>query len=121
MDRGAMDDLEPQITALPDSEPARQLAFQALGSEEALQRLLALHPSCAHLDQALSFYNAAGRPEESRKIEDRLAQREQRKQAVESRLASRAGRKVELASRAAGRAQREEERAGRIAARETKT
>src|SRR5205807_9791533 len=32
-----------------------------------------LHPSCTHPSPALSVYNAAGRPDESRKTEDRLA------------------------------------------------
>jgi uncharacterized protein DUF3858 len=43
-----------------------------LQTEDSLDRLLALHPSCAHLGDALNFYSTTGNPAASQKIEKQL-------------------------------------------------
>ncbi|PYP87291.1 MAG: hypothetical protein DMG65_17565 [Candidatus Angelobacter sp. Gp1-AA117] len=59
--------------ALPDAEAVEQLVFEVLHSEESLQRLLALHPSCAYFGEAMEFYDSTGRQDEAEKMESRLA------------------------------------------------
>jgi tetratricopeptide (TPR) repeat protein len=58
---------------LPDSEAAQEAEFQMTGNQDALQRLVALHPSCSHLMRARKFLSSLGQLEEARKFEQRLA------------------------------------------------
>jgi len=46
--------------AFPDSEAAQQASFELFRDQNSLQRLIALHPSCAHLSQAVKFFYANG-------------------------------------------------------------
>jgi cellulose synthase operon protein C len=56
---------------LPDSEAAQLVALELSRGEDSLRRLVALHPSCSHLSQALSFF--AGQPRERQNLIQQLA------------------------------------------------
>lgn len=77
LNRGEYQEHKQEITdlaaALPDAEAVQQLVFEVLHNEEPLQRLLALHPSCAYLGEAMDFYSSGGRQDEAEKMESRLA------------------------------------------------
>ncbi len=62
----------------PQSETAVHLAFslsraKPMEAENLLARLLELHPSCAHLSEALEFYNAGGELNNAQRVEQQLA------------------------------------------------
>ncbi|HKD15986.1 MAG TPA: DUF3857 domain-containing protein [Candidatus Angelobacter sp.] len=59
--------------ALPDSEAAQQASFELFRDENSLERLMALHPSCAHLSQALKFFYANGDQAGVMNVEKQLA------------------------------------------------
>jgi tetratricopeptide (TPR) repeat protein len=61
----------------PQSETALQLAFNLSRSQtnapELMARLLELHPSCAHLAEAVKFYSSAAEQDKAAQLEQRLA------------------------------------------------
>jgi len=65
------------LSGRPESEAALELAFNLSRSQaEApglLARLLAVHPSCARLAEAVKFYSAAGEQDRAGKLEQQMA------------------------------------------------
>src|SRR5215472_15520799 len=59
--------------ALPDSEAVQQASFELFRDRNSLQRLMALHPSCAHLSQAVKFFYANGDQAAGMNTEKQLA------------------------------------------------
>jgi hypothetical protein len=61
----------------PQSETALQLAFNfsrnQTNAPEFLARLLAVHPSCAHLVEAVRFYSSAAEHDKAAQLEQQLA------------------------------------------------
>jgi hypothetical protein len=60
-------------TELQDSEAAQQAAFAWSGSLDSLRRLVALHPSCAHLAQARKILASSGDLEAAAQLQQQLA------------------------------------------------
>lgn len=56
---------------LPDSEAAQDASFQLSRNADSLQQLVALHPSCSHLSQALRYFS--DQPRETQKFIGQLA------------------------------------------------
>ena len=59
-------EIEDLLRSRPDSEAMNELYLrvahqESIATAAAFGRLLALHPSCAHLSEALKFYNSQGR------------------------------------------------------------
>jgi hypothetical protein len=79
--RGPGDDAEKEVMAIltshPSSETALHLAFNFSRDQSAapalLARLVELHPSCAHLAEAIKFYDSAGEQDKSTQTEQQLA------------------------------------------------
>ena len=74
---GASEEFRQEVSslarALPNSEPVQELAFATLHSDEPLERLIALHPSCSHLSRAVKFFGKRGEQDRAQKIERQLA------------------------------------------------
>jgi tetratricopeptide (TPR) repeat protein len=79
--RGQTDDARLEIMKIlaerPQSEEALQLAFNLSRNQtnapELLARLLALHPSCAYLAQAVRFYSSAAEQDRAAQLEQQLS------------------------------------------------
>ena len=56
---------------LPDSEAAQETSFQLSRGADSLRRLIALHPSCSHVSQALRYFS--DQPRETQKFREQLA------------------------------------------------
>jgi tetratricopeptide (TPR) repeat protein len=73
----AQTDVRSILTEHPGSEAAVQLAFTMSRSQSSapalLARLIELHPSCAHLAEAIGFYDSAGEQDKAAKAEQQLA------------------------------------------------
>lgn len=65
-------DATAEIPLHPDWDAAFLLRFQSYHEEPVLRQLLALHSSCANLNQAIPFYDSMGQPEQARKLQSRL-------------------------------------------------
>ncbi len=79
--RGQMDDARIEIMKIlverPQSEEALQLAFNLFRNQtnapELLARLLALHPACASLADAVRFYSSAAEQDKAAQLEQQLS------------------------------------------------
>lgn len=79
--RGQTDDARGEVMNIlaerPQSETALQLAFNLSRNQtnapELLARLLELHPSCAHLAEAVKFYSSAAEQDKAAQLEQQLA------------------------------------------------
>ncbi len=78
---GQSDDAQKDVMSIlaerSGSEAAVQLAFTMSRSQSSapalLARLIELHPSCAHLAEAIGFYDSAGEQDKAAKAEQQLA------------------------------------------------
>lgn len=75
---GVQAEIEDLLKRRPDSEAVNELYLRfpqenSNATAQVFARLLALHPSCTHLSQALRFYNSQGDQEAAQSTEQQLA------------------------------------------------